>query len=83
MKTMYSRVVRPADRIADCAPETCAAYRPWFDAVLASLEIWEDGGGAERPGREIVVGRGGRTGEQLSRDHLLHRARCKDLASIP
>jgi hypothetical protein len=26
--------------IADCAPETCAAYRPWFAAALASLEIW-------------------------------------------
>jgi hypothetical protein len=38
--------------IADCAPETCASYRPWFAAVLGSLEIWEVGGGGERPGRD-------------------------------
>jgi hypothetical protein len=38
--------------IADCAPETCASYRPWFALVLGSLEIWEVGGGGERPGRD-------------------------------
>jgi hypothetical protein len=38
--------------IADCAPEACAAYRPWFDAALGSLEIWALGGGGERPARE-------------------------------
>jgi hypothetical protein len=36
--------------IADCPPEACAAYRPWFDATLGSLEIWS-GGVAERPQR--------------------------------
>jgi hypothetical protein len=35
--------------IADCAPEACAAYRPWFAAALASLEIW---GPELRTGRE-------------------------------
>jgi hypothetical protein len=25
----------------DCAPEHAASYAPWFEAALASLEIWE------------------------------------------
>jgi hypothetical protein len=37
--------------IADCAPEARAAYRPWFEAVLGSLEIWSGGAGAVRPQR--------------------------------
>jgi hypothetical protein len=27
--------------IADCPVESADAYRPWFEAVLASLEIWD------------------------------------------
>ncbi len=27
--------------IADCPVESTEAYRPWFEAVLASLEIWD------------------------------------------
>ncbi len=38
--------------IADCAPEACPAYRPWFEAVLGSLEIWDQQGGGERPQRD-------------------------------
>jgi hypothetical protein len=38
--------------IADCAPEACAAYRPWFQAMLGSLEIWRREGGGERPQRD-------------------------------
>jgi hypothetical protein len=38
--------------IADCAPEACPAYGPWFDAVLGSLEIWDEDGGGERPQRD-------------------------------
>ena len=45
--------------IADCAPEACAAYRPWFDATLGSLEIWQGGGGGERPEREYHRAPGG------------------------
>jgi hypothetical protein len=33
--------------IADCLPEACDAYRPWFQAALSSLEIWSRGSGSE------------------------------------
>lgn len=31
--------------IADCAAADYATYRPWFQAALDSLELWEDGQG--------------------------------------
>ena len=34
--------------IADCAPVDCDAYEPWFEASLATLEIW----GGERRAAE-------------------------------
>jgi predicted Zn-dependent protease len=34
--------------IADCAPEACPAYAPWFEATLESLEIGRGGAGEDR-----------------------------------
>ena len=36
--------------IADCPSVAAEAFRPWFEAALATLEIWSDRGGARRAG---------------------------------
>jgi hypothetical protein len=42
--------------IADSPVEMAAAYQPWFQATLASLEIWSDPPGSVQPGEMSGAG---------------------------